>query len=402
MRKLLLVILCFILSPAAFSQTTKEVVQSALTADLLELRKTLSRDVKTYHWTRYSDNGYNYHSRDKAFFRYFFAPRAAHFFDNPQMSNFGDGLYATLDPQNSKDYGNFLLEVGLKAGSHFLDFRGADYKGFEIKKTTADLLKEFCGYSVEQPNSKAYTRNNQSYVSVLRNTLSTTPECNELFTKAIEAAEVDFLTYTWMPEGTRMYGACTSRDETSFVIMGKTKTLNHSIEKRNLTDNQYSTFLTDNGYISTADSPQEISRAKFFAEHYTGLFKNSTDFNVAGSLHKSTKIYMDKFRKRVRLVKREFISDYSNIEVKGFFSNFSYADSAAKNKSTHYSDYLFVDQFSRLAKVQDGKPPQGQWSEFVGINEYLNPSSKAQRTIESSRFNCRQDIYPEDNIIKFE
>ncbi len=409
---ILTLLLSFSFSLPAFSQSLETQAQQALTQDLLQLRKALSRDIKTYHWTRLDESKTsNYHSRSEVFFKHFFAPSAARFFDNPEGGNYGEGLYSTLDPQNSKHYGNFLLEVDLKAGSLFLDFRGAEHTGLEIRESTADLLDKYCGHPVRSSDSKVFNRNNETYVSVLRNTISTTPECNELFVNSLADLQVDFIAYTWVKNGTRMYGPCTSRQETSFIIFGKTRIISQQTKTIHLTDPEYDSFLTDYSFVDTNASQEAKDITLANAEFEFGLFESEAKFSPIITSYNSRKLYMSKFkyyvhelkthRKRATLTERSFISDYSNIEVKGYFSQFSNKDISSENQSTHYDDYFFTDQFSRLAKTPDRKLPQGMWDQFSSYTDYLTAGSSVQNTIESSRFNCRQDLYPEDNIIEF-
>ena len=390
MKKAILLILSLSsLSAISSEEVTKDQVQAAFNQDMNVIKKTLSRPIITYHWSggdKYANHYQKFESRDKIF-RSILNAKAPKFYDMPLLSNFGDGLYTAFDPQTSASFGKQLIEVTVAAGSNFLDFRAGAHTGLEMRKSTMDMLSQYCSESLYAINPTKMYKEGEEYVTVTRHILSANLKCNEILIQSIQDLEIDFVAYNWIPGGVQPYGPCTKPEETSFVLLGRTKFLERSESYSDITNYELTSkeFARERSQYGILNLDFQHDREATSITYETTLTKINVAFNFDTEREEGKRL----------ILKRKLNVDYSMFSVKGFSPKFS------SNTYEHNQDYYFIDQFSKMTNRIHPTSPQATWNNFSSISDYKNSTSSAFEKVKESRFGCRVDIYTEDQIPQF-
>jgi len=250
-----------------------------------------------------------------------------------------------------------------------------------------DMLSQYCSEGLYPVNPAKMFKNGEEYVTVTRHILSSNVKCNEILVKSIEDLEIDFVAYNWIPGGVSPYGPCTKPEETSFVLLGRTKFLKRSetysdITNHELTSKQFARERSQYG-ILTLDFLNDTKKTSF--DYETTLTKINVSFNFDTEREEGKRL----------VLKRKINVDYSMFSVKGFNPKVN------SNSQESKQDYFFIDQFSKMTNRVRTDSPQATWSEFSGRVDYQNSTSSVFEKVKQSRFGCRADIYTEDQIPQF-
>ncbi len=220
----------FLFSGSAFGQAyTERGVIDLIKRDLSVTTKSLTREVRAYHWYKDDSISSKRMSLDNSIFEKQFLHGAKAFwdYDANQEHNVGPGLYAAPDPGISETYGNVLLEAIIPAGTRFIDMRGgASDTQFEISNQTQSAMNIYCDGGVLPNYQDVFSVNvngqKKTFQSFSKQTLTYIKPCYKMFSQAVREMNVEFLAYGWGPHNNLKNG-CERSILSSFVILGVVK-----------------------------------------------------------------------------------------------------------------------------------------------------------------------------------
>ena len=228
MYKILLTAVLFF-SGSAYGQAYSERgVIDLIKRDLTVTTKSLTREVRGYHW--FGSNFSNKKmSLDDKNFKDYFLDTAQKFwtYQQNQEHNIGPGFYAAPDPGISETYGNTMIEVVIPAGTRFIDIRGgASDSQFEISKQTQAAMNSYCQGGVLPNYEQIFYANvngeTKPFQSFFKQTLTYIEPCYRMFSQAVREMNVEFLAYGWGPFNNLQNG-CEKSILSSFVMLGVVK-----------------------------------------------------------------------------------------------------------------------------------------------------------------------------------
>lgn len=227
----LLVSIIFLFSGSVYGQVYSERgVIDLIKRDLSVTTKSLTREVRGYHWFN-SNVGTKKMSLDDSFFKEQFLHAAKPFWTfNPiQDHNVGPGFYAAPDPGISERYGNTMIEVIIPAGTRFIDMRGGAFDTqLEISNETQAAMNTYCrGAGQVLPNYPDVFKIEidgqvKTFQSFFKQTLTYDISCYKMFSQAVRELNVEFLAYGWGPYNNLQNG-CEKSILSSFVMLGVVK-----------------------------------------------------------------------------------------------------------------------------------------------------------------------------------
>lgn len=219
MKSLWILSLFFLTLISAHAEVSEREAFVALKTDLAKLKKTLSRDIKVYHWFNSSNRTINRLRPSDPYFSGALDYYSKRFFQIGDKHEVGEGFYAALDPQVSTEFGDTLIEVEIQRGTSFLDIRAGHRFGLEVTLKTKEILSDYCWNDFSQDES-IYEYKGEDYQSIFKLSLASNERCLGLLNKVVQSLGVEFITYGWWPTGEN-FGVCKGEEKGAFLLFGK-------------------------------------------------------------------------------------------------------------------------------------------------------------------------------------
>ncbi len=206
-------------SVSSFGQLpVNEMAVELIKSDLLVFTKTLSREIRTYHWNNLQDvqktleeriNPENITLKDPKIIS--FANKWSEGFWLNQYTNgdMGWGLYTATTPTSSIEWrcadwlsgreceNWILLEISFPEQTRFLDIRFGHNQGFKFSKKTITFLKSEFGCTMAA--DKYIKKDGVDYFTFRKSVISASP-CFKHISQAIKDLKIAFVVYGWFNE----------------------------------------------------------------------------------------------------------------------------------------------------------------------------------------------------------
>jgi hypothetical protein len=193
----ILAVILFALSAAAQAEASSKQVENAaklLADDFRPYVVTLERDIKVYHYLKNTSLDQDLPLESGVFDHQLL--RGLNYF---WASTSNEAVYAAHDPASSRSYGNILLEITIKMGSHVL---AGHSNNVRLSGATVDAIREVDSY---------YNPDYFRFDSVMEHI----PK--PVLASALRSLDVEAATYLW---GAAEMDAVCSNVSSTFLLLG--------------------------------------------------------------------------------------------------------------------------------------------------------------------------------------